>query len=129
MAEPDQRATSSTKSLTATGSSKWRHTESIKGQCALRERALAIGWPLDQIVVIDSDLGQSGADSDRLGFQSWLQWSAWARSVWCSDLRSRAWLGIRPTDSLTALLRPGGGAAAVIGRAVGREGAYTQRGG
>src|SRR3989440_7627935 len=45
------------------------NTESTKRQYALRERAIALGWPLDKIVVIDSDLGQSGADSDRLGFQ------------------------------------------------------------
>src|SRR6266851_454328 len=45
------------------------NTESTKRQYALRERALALGWPLDQVVVIDSDLGQSGTDSDRLGFQ------------------------------------------------------------
>src|SRR5216684_5868082 len=45
------------------------NTESTKRQYALRERAVALGWPLDRIVVIDSDLGQSGADSDRKGFQ------------------------------------------------------------
>jgi len=45
------------------------NTESTKRQYALRERAVALGWPLDRIVVIDSDLGQSGADSDREGFQ------------------------------------------------------------
>ena len=45
------------------------NTESTKRQYALRERAVALGWPLDRIVVIDSDLGQSGADSDRVGFQ------------------------------------------------------------
>src|SRR5438128_2942973 len=45
------------------------NTESTKRQYALRERAVALGWPLDRIVIIDSDLGQSGADSDRLGFQ------------------------------------------------------------
>jgi DNA invertase Pin-like site-specific DNA recombinase len=45
------------------------NTESTKRQYALRERAVALGWPSDQVVVIDSDLGQSGADSDRLGFQ------------------------------------------------------------
>src|SRR5229473_2442881 len=43
--------------------------ESTKRQYALRERAVALGWTLEQIVVIDSDLGQSGADSDRVGFQ------------------------------------------------------------
>ena len=30
---------------------------------------MALGWPSDRVVVIDSDLGQSGADSDREGFQ------------------------------------------------------------
>ena len=32
-------------------------------------RAIALGWPADRVVVIDSDLGLSGADSDREGFQ------------------------------------------------------------
>ena len=45
------------------------NTESTKRQYALRERAVALGWSADQVVVIDSDLGQSGADSDREGFQ------------------------------------------------------------
>ncbi len=44
------------------------NTESTKRQYALRERAIAFGWPSDRIVVIDSDLGRSGADSDREGF-------------------------------------------------------------
>lgn len=45
------------------------NTESTKRQYALRERAVALGWSQDRIVVIDSDLGQSGAASDREGFQ------------------------------------------------------------
>ena len=46
------------------------NTESTKRQYDLRERALALGWRLDQVVVIDSDLGQSGASAvDREGFQ------------------------------------------------------------
>lgn len=45
------------------------NTESTKRQYALRERAVALGWNLEQVVVIDADLGQSGADSDRVGFQ------------------------------------------------------------
>src|SRR5713101_6635929 len=45
------------------------NTESTKRQYALRERAVALGWPQDRIVVIDSDLSHSGADSDRVGFQ------------------------------------------------------------
>src|SRR5450631_4510612 len=46
------------------------NTESTHRQYALRERAVALGWPQDRIVVIDSDLGQSGASAaDREGFQ------------------------------------------------------------
>lgn len=48
----------------------FENTESTKRQYALRERAVALGWTLDRIVVIDSDLGQSGASAaDREGFQ------------------------------------------------------------
>jgi DNA invertase Pin-like site-specific DNA recombinase len=46
------------------------NTESTKRQYALRERAVALGWPVERIVVIDHDLGQSGASAaDREGFQ------------------------------------------------------------
>src|SRR5438552_10038793 len=46
------------------------HTESTQRQYALRQRAVALGWATDQIIVIDSDLGQSGASAaDREGFQ------------------------------------------------------------
>jgi hypothetical protein len=38
-------------------------TESTKRQYALRQHAVALGWPVEQIVVIDSDLGQSGASA------------------------------------------------------------------
>ena len=32
--------------------------ESTKRQYALRQRAIALGWPLERVIVIDSDLGQ-----------------------------------------------------------------------
>jgi DNA invertase Pin-like site-specific DNA recombinase len=48
----------------------FENTESTQRQYALRERAVALGWPLDRIVVIDSDQGQSAASAtDREGFQ------------------------------------------------------------
>jgi len=47
----------------------FENTESTKRQYALRQQAAALGWPQDRIVVIDSDLGQSGAATDREGFQ------------------------------------------------------------
>jgi DNA invertase Pin-like site-specific DNA recombinase len=46
------------------------NTESTKRQYALRERAIALGWSLERITTIDSDLGLSGAQAiDREGFQ------------------------------------------------------------
>ncbi|MGI8873205.1 MAG: recombinase family protein [Egibacteraceae bacterium] len=46
------------------------NTESATRQYALRQRAVALGWPAEQVVVIDSDQGQSGASAaDREGFQ------------------------------------------------------------
>jgi DNA invertase Pin-like site-specific DNA recombinase len=44
--------------------------ESAKRQYGLRERALALGWPAEQIVVIDCDQGLSaGSAVEREGFQ------------------------------------------------------------
>jgi len=46
------------------------NTESTERQYGLRERAVRLGWQREQIVVIDCDLGQSGASAaDREGFQ------------------------------------------------------------
>lgn len=47
-----------------------QHTESLARQYELRERAQALGWPAHQVVVIDADLGRSGADATaRTGFR------------------------------------------------------------
>ena len=35
------------------------NTESTKRQYGLRQHAVALGWPVERIVVIDSDLGQA----------------------------------------------------------------------
>jgi DNA invertase Pin-like site-specific DNA recombinase len=46
------------------------HTESGQRQYALRQRAIALGWAAERIVVIDTDQGQSGASAaDREGFK------------------------------------------------------------
>ena len=42
-------------------------TESTERQYALRQQAVALGWQHDRVVVIDTDLGQSGAATDREG--------------------------------------------------------------
>ena len=45
------------------------NTESTKRQYALKQKAIAIGWPIDRIIIIDTDLGKSGAETDREGFR------------------------------------------------------------
>ena len=48
----------------------FENTESSKRQYGLRERAVALGWPIERIHTIDSDLGISGAHAEnRDGFQ------------------------------------------------------------
>ena len=48
----------------------FENTESTRRQYALRERAVALGWPIERVIVIDDDLGQSAASAtDREGFQ------------------------------------------------------------
>lgn len=46
------------------------NTESTQRQYALRDRALALGWPLERIHILDTDLGKSGSHAvGRDGFQ------------------------------------------------------------
>jgi DNA invertase Pin-like site-specific DNA recombinase len=48
----------------------FENTESTERQYALRQRAVALGWPQEKVVVIDSDQGQSAASmAGRDGFQ------------------------------------------------------------
>lgn len=46
------------------------HQESTRRQYQLAERAAELGWPQPRIVILDEDLGRSGASSEaRVGFQ------------------------------------------------------------
>jgi DNA invertase Pin-like site-specific DNA recombinase len=48
----------------------FENTESTHRQYALRQRAIALGWPEERIEVIDCDQAQSGASAvERDGFQ------------------------------------------------------------
>lgn len=48
----------------------FENTESTKRQYALRQRAIALGWPAERIIVVDDDQGHSGETMlDRKGFQ------------------------------------------------------------
>jgi DNA invertase Pin-like site-specific DNA recombinase len=45
-------------------------TERLQRQYALRQQAVALGWPAERVIVIDSDLEQSGFSATvRRGFQ------------------------------------------------------------
>jgi DNA invertase Pin-like site-specific DNA recombinase len=49
----------------------FENTESTQRQYALKQRAIALGWTHDQIIVVDNDQGLSGASAvDRAGFQT-----------------------------------------------------------
>lgn len=46
------------------------HQESTKLQYGLKQRAMDLGWPTERVLVIDEDLGRSGASVEgRAGFQ------------------------------------------------------------
>lgn len=48
----------------------FENTESKQRQYGLRDRAVALGWPIERIHTIDTDLGLSGAQAEhRDGFQ------------------------------------------------------------
>ena len=48
----------------------YENTESTKRQYALKQKAISLGWPIESVITIDTDLGQSGATSiERKGFQ------------------------------------------------------------
>jgi DNA invertase Pin-like site-specific DNA recombinase len=43
----------------------------LQQQYNLRQQAMALGWPAERVIVIDSDMGQSSASAtDRPGFQA-----------------------------------------------------------
>lgn len=43
----------------------------LQRQYHLRQQALALGWPAERVIVIDGDMGRSGASAiDRPGFQA-----------------------------------------------------------
>jgi hypothetical protein len=61
----------------------FENVESTKRQYALRQHAVALGWQQDQIVVIDSDLGQVRPRIVK-AFSIWLRRSAGDVPVSCS---------------------------------------------
>jgi DNA invertase Pin-like site-specific DNA recombinase len=78
----------------------FENIESTKRQYALRDRAIALGWPIERIHVIDSDLGQSGSSArDRDGFQHLVAEVANRRAGIVLGLECRAWHETMPTGT------------------------------
>jgi hypothetical protein len=78
----------------------FENTESTQRQYGLRQRAVTLGWPLDRVIVIDADLGVSGASAtDREGFQKLVAEVGLAVLGSCSGWRSRAWRATPPTGT------------------------------
>ena len=74
------------------------NTESTQRQYALRQNAASLGWPLDRIIVIDTDLGQSGASAaDRAGFQRLVTEVSLGPPASCSVWKSPGWRETRWT--------------------------------
>ena len=45
------------------------HRESLARQYGLADYARALGWPAERVATIDEDLGRSGTNAQRSGFQ------------------------------------------------------------
>ena len=76
----------------------YEHAESTKRQYALADRAVALGWPRQNIITIDSDLGHSGSSvANRDGFKKLLPKSGWGMRASSSASRSPAWRATPPT--------------------------------
>ena len=76
------------------------NTESTQRQYALRDRAVALGWPLEHIHVIDCDLGKSGSQSaGRDGFQKLVSEVALGKAGLVMGLEVSRWHGTRRTGT------------------------------
>ena len=76
------------------------NVECAKRQYALRGRAIALGWRDEQIIVIDSDQGESGASAAwREGFQRLGSERRHGARRHRRALRSPAWRGTMPIGS------------------------------
>jgi hypothetical protein len=76
------------------------HQESTRLQYGLVDRAQALGWPADRVLVIDEDLGRSGTRADdRAGFQRWSWRSASTTSGSSSAWRCPGWRAPTPTGT------------------------------
>src|SRR6202163_727573 len=77
------------------------NVESAKRQYALRVRAIPLDWRDEQIVVIDSDQGESGASAAwREGFQRLVSDVGMGHAGIVMGLEVSRWRGTMPTGSV-----------------------------
>ncbi len=75
-----------------------QHAESLARQYELRERAVGLGWPAHQVVVIDADLGRSGRRRQgRTGFKELVADVGLGKVGIVLGWRSRGWPATTPT--------------------------------
>ena len=78
--------------------------ESTARQYALVAKAADLGWPAQQVLVIDEDLGVSGSGiSNAAALRGSPRRSHWAMSVSCSAWRSHAWPVTTPTGTACSI--------------------------
>ncbi|MGO8855196.1 MAG: recombinase family protein [Steroidobacteraceae bacterium] len=73
------------------------NTESTRRQYALRDRAVALGWPIERVHTVDDDQGLSAARAEnRNGFQRLVSEVALVAPASCWDWKSHAWRATTP---------------------------------
>ena len=77
-----------------------RNTESLLRQYGLAGRARELGWAEHQIVVVDDDLGRSGASAQgRKGFSDLVADVGLGRPASCCRWNPRGWPATTPTGT------------------------------
>ncbi len=77
------------------------HRESTARQYDLKRRAQALGWTAEQLIIIDEDLGLSGASAaQRSGFQRMVAEVGLGRVGVVMGLEVSPWRGIPPTGTV-----------------------------
>jgi len=78
-----------------------QNTESTQRQYALQQRAVALGWGMERVHVIDCDLGHSGASTvDREGFRQLVAEVSMGHAGSCWGWKSPGWHATRPIGSV-----------------------------
>ena len=79
----------------------FENTESTQRQYVLRDRAVALGWPLERVIIIDSDLGNPALRLPTGKVSSvWYPRWAWDTLALSWAWKSHAWPATVPTGTV-----------------------------